>query len=66
MANVKEHAYGRLQEELSKAQEVRKGRGTYNRCRSKVIANVKEHAYGRLQGGLSKVQEVRGKEGHKQ
>lgn len=24
MANVKEHAYGRLQEELSKAQEVKK------------------------------------------
>ena len=28
MANVKEHAYSRLQEELSKAQEVRKVRRT--------------------------------------
>ena len=58
MVNVK--AYGRLQEELSKAQEVRlkgEGRGTNNRCQT--MANVKEHAFGRLQEDLSKAQEVR-------
>ena len=60
MANVKEHAYGRLQEELSKAQEVRGREGTENRCQTMV--NVKEHAYGRLQEELSKAKEVRGRE----
>lgn len=51
MANVKEHAYGRLQEELSKAQEVKKDSAEDNnriaqakREKYQIISNHRTHA----------------------